>query len=388
MTLSKDQKYALDIIQQWYKADTKKRNYITLGGYAGTGKTTLIAELKKSLEKDNKKIKIAFCSFTGKASIVLKNKLREVEALKPKDVVGTIHSLIYSPVVNSKEEIIGWEVKDDLKYDLIIVDEASMVDQNIWSDLNRFKIPIVAVGDHGQLPPIGTSFNLMQKPDLRLEKIHRQAEDNPIIKLATTAREKGEVDYGDFGYNVMKLKKSDADTREVITELIENFNDDTLLLCGYNTTRVKLNKYVRETKEFFTDEPKPGDRVVCLRNNHQKNIFNGMIGKIIYLEALENSDKAFAKIEMLDDAVTFEGTIYLPQFGHSKSINFTDERKKIGDADLFDFGYAVTVHKAQGSQAKRVILFEERFKQMDDEMWRRWLYTGITRASEELFIVG
>ena len=54
--------------------------------------------------------------------------------------------------------------------------------------------------------------------------------------------------------------------------------------------------------------------------------------------------------------------------------------------DLFDFGYALTVHKAQGSQAKRVILFEERFSQMTDDEWRRWLYTAVTRAEEELFI--
>jgi len=56
--------------------------------------------------------------------------------------------------------------------------------------------------------------------------------------------------------------------------------------------------------------------------------------------------------------------------------------------DLFDFGYALTVHKAQGSQAKKVILFEERFSKMDDTDWKRWLYTAITRAEEELLIFG
>jgi exodeoxyribonuclease-5 len=58
------------------------------------------------------------------------------------------------------------------------------------------------------------------------------------------------------------------------------------------------------------------------------------------------------------------------------------------EIDLFDFGYALTVHKAQGSQAQKVVLFEERFSKMDDETWCRWLYTGVTRAGEELYIIG
>jgi ATP-dependent exoDNAse (exonuclease V) alpha subunit len=76
------------------------------------------------------------------------------------------------------------------------------------------------------------------------------------------------------------------------------------------------------------------------------------------------------------------------QFNSKEPLNFTDKRRTIMAGDLFDFGYAVTVHKAQGSEAKKVILFEERFRQMEDEMWARWLYTAVTRAQEELYIIG
>jgi len=69
-------------------------------------------------------------------------------------------------------------------------------------------------------------------------------------------------------------------------------------------------------------------------------------------------------------------------------LNFTDKRSKVMAGDLFDFGYALTVHKAQGGQAKKVVLFEERFKKMSDQQWRRWLYTAVTRAEEELIIFG
>jgi superfamily I DNA/RNA helicase len=82
----------------------------------------------------------------------------------------------------------------------------------------------------------------------------------------------------------------------------------------------------------------------------------------------------------------FHGLIAAGQFGADGPLNFTPDRKKTVRGDLFDFGYALTVHKAQGSQAKRVILFEERFAKMDDDEWRRWLYTAVTRAEEELYI--
>ena len=84
----------------------------------------------------------------------------------------------------------------------------------------------------------------------------------------------------------------------------------------------------------------------------------------------------------------YKGLIFKSQFGAPEPINFTKERFRLRDHDIFDFGYALTVHKAQGSQAKRVVLFEKRFSKMDDEAWRRWLYIGITKAEEELFIVG
>lgn len=388
LTLTQNQKDVLDKLLSWFKSN-KEIQFITLGGYAGTGKTTLISIFREKLYKTDPKIKVAFCSYTGKATRVLKNKLIQNEAIFAKDNISTIHSLIYSPIMDKNEEIIGWKQKeiDEVKYDLIIIDEASMVDFEIWKDLLSYHIPIIAVGDHGQLPPINSSFSLMQRPLLRLEQIHRQAEGNPIIEISILARTRGFIPAKEYSKTVIKYDKNSDDAQANIGDALEAYDLDTLVLCGYNYTRIKLNKHIRQIKGFSSPTPQSGDRVICLRNNHKQKIFNGMTGTLSSIDDAED-DWYYAKIDLDDEESQFEGLIYSPQFNNTESINFTTNRKAVMKGDLFDFGYALTVHKAQGSQSKKVILFEEKFRQMDEEMWRRWLYTAVTRAEEELYILG
>ncbi|MBA3679254.1 AAA family ATPase, partial [Candidatus Saccharibacteria bacterium] len=193
-TLSGEQARALTAIGQWLKAFEKNGNpqFLTLGGYAGTGKTTLLAALRTILNTNRPEIRISFAAFTGKAALVLKHKLKTDNIMQRGDSVSTLHSLMYHSE-GSKDSAPSWRKRDELKADLIVVDEASMVSEEIWQDLLSFGKPILAVGDHGQLPPIGSNFNLMDEPNLRLEKIWRQAADSPIISLATLARTSGEL---------------------------------------------------------------------------------------------------------------------------------------------------------------------------------------------------
>ncbi len=383
--LSDDQKIALHSVLAWYKHDSSRKKFITLGGYAGTGKTTLIAIMRKELNKLQDNLKVGFASYTGKAARVLKTELTKQHVILPKDTVGTIHSLIYSPIVNEKEEIIGWQQKTKIDRDLIIIDEASMVDEMIWRHLISYNVPIIVVGDHGQLPPIKGSFNLVQEPLLRLEKIHRQAEKNPIIGLSIQAREHGMIRQGVYSDTVIKYNMSEYDGQEAMQELLRSYDNDTLILCGYNITRKKLNAHIRSVFEFDSPQPVTGDRVICLRNNHRKHIFNGMLGTVENISQIDD-DWYHAEIAMDDEHQTYKGLISVKQFNENSALNFTADRRQTMQGDLFDFGYALTVHKAQGSQAKRVILFEERFKQMTDDEWKRWLYTAVTRAQEELYI--
>ena len=386
MELSTDQKKALDTLMGWSKK-MGENQFLTLGGYAGTGKTTLISVYRKKIREENKKIRVAFASFTGKATRVLRGKLAEMETVYKEDSIGTIHSLIYSPIVDTKKNIVGWKKKDEIEADLIVIDEGSMVDGTIWGDLVSYGLPIVVVGDHGQLPPIRGDFNLMERPMVKLEKIHRQAEKNPIIKVSMLAREEGKIPFEKFGEGVEKMNKREMDCQERVEELLGNFTTDLLVLCGYNNTRVKLNKFIREGMQFESAEPTVNDRVICLRNNHKVGIYNGMLGII---EGLKSKDDQWfkAEIKMDGEQDSYEGLILKSQFNSQEAMNFSKNRYLTIKGDLFDFGYALTVHKAQGSQAKRVVLFEERFSQMDENMWRRWLYTAVTRAEEELFIVG
>jgi exodeoxyribonuclease-5 len=144
-------------------------------------------------------------------------------------------------------------------------------------------------------------------------------------------------------------------------------------------------------RERNSPTPQIGDRVICLRNNWEVGIYNGMLGTIKSLQDELNDDGEhhwyMAEIKM-DDGTLYKGKISKHQF----EANSTQREvpgllhKQVGD--LFDFGYALTVHKAQGSQARKVVVFEERNKHMDDEAWRRWLYTAVTRAEEELVIIG
>jgi exodeoxyribonuclease-5 len=415
--LSKDQHNAAKKIVGWYFSP-KRTRFVTLGGYAGTGKTTLIGVIKSEISRihaerqknaeppevqgplntrwsglskksrtPGKHLKMALCSYTGRATQNLKTRLQENDAISWRDTISTIHGLIYDPIENSSGVIVGWRQKDEIEADLIIVDEASMIDQQIWRDLLSYNVPIIAVGDHGQLPPIRGKFSLMQKPMLKLEKIHRQATGNPIVKVATLARRNGVVPHREFGNNIVKFDRKDPFTSDTVEELLQGYTEDTIILCGYNSTRNQINNYVRAALGFESPEPQPGDRVICQRNNHKKQIYNGMLGTI---ERINKADEDWFDVEILmdDSGVRYVGLVYAHQFGAPVGINFTENRALALKGDLFDFGYALTVHKAQGSQARKVIMFEERFKQMDDDMWKRWLYTGITRAQEELFLVG
>lgn len=383
-TLSPDQAEALRQIGAWYRS--RSAPYLTLGGYAGTGKTMLIAYLRHKLREFDEDARVAFCAYTGKAARVLQERLREQRVPRKQDSVSTIHSLIYTSSESSGETPV-WTRKETLDRDLIIVDEASMVDETIWKDLLSFGIPILAVGDHGQLPPVGSSFSLMKEPQIRLERIYRQAEDSPIIEVATLARTTGALPVREYGAGVRKLDRGLPETGLMVQELLESWRPELLVLCGYNHTRVKLNAAIRQYLDMESPQPQSGDRVVCLRNNRMKKIYNGMIGRMVRCVPVDEMWYE-AEIELEGEDYTYSGYILRQQFGALETVKEVPLAPDGERGDLWDFGYALTVHKAQGSQATRVLVFEERFARSSEEDWRRWLYTAVTRAQEELTVIG
>jgi exodeoxyribonuclease-5 len=403
LVLSPEQERVHDDLITWLQhyEDEGYRNYITVGGYAGTGKTHLATALRISLRNLNRTVRLGFCAFTGKASSVLKERLESMGGLYEDDYVGTIHGMIYRPILeedeNGRQKIAGWKRRSELPHDLIILDEASMVSSDLWRDLTSYGIPIIAVGDHGQLPPIGDRFSLVHRPDLILNEIHRQALDSPIIRLSVEVRTRGEIPFGTFGRDVYKMRQSSSDFNDLFESL--DFSQPTIVtLCGMNWTRVQLNRQIRKKLGYYGEVPYEGERIICLKNNRYTKLMNGQLGTLGSICLCEPPHIYEAVIEMDNMSERYQTLVHSCCFGKKEYNGCYDEvsPKKVEHilddtghpaVDLFDFGYAISVHRSQGSEWDSVLLFEERSQYWDAEFYKRWLYTAVTRAKDKLFVV-
>ena len=338
----------------------------------------------------------------GKASSVLKYKLETNRALYQQDYCGTIHGLIYRPdkmIWNKKLKtyiISGWRLKNQDELDdfrIIIIDEASMISKKIWNDLSSFNITIIAFGDHGQLPSIGDdAFNLLKNPTYTLTEIHRQAFNSPIIKLSKFVREEGYIPFGIYSENIFKLNWKEKRCKQMLKTV--DFTDENLVgLCAFNSTRVKINNNIRKKMNFIEDAPYAGEKIVCLANNHSNKVMNGQIGNVVWV--LPGKKHHMITININDNV--YESFVSTRCFGEVQYTIYdqSSELKKLWKhamaqgytLDFFDYGYIISVHKSQGSEWNKVVLFEQRTTRWDDEYYTKWLYTAITRAKEKLFII-
>jgi exodeoxyribonuclease-5 len=250
-----------------------------------------------------------------------------------------------------------------------------MVDAKLGCDVLSFGTPVLVLGDPAQLPPIhGTGFFTTATPDVVLTDVQRQACDNPIIHMATTIRQGGRLAAGNYG-------SSRVVPRDAIA-LAELATADQVLV-GRNATRRLLNERLRNHLERHGAIPQPSDRLVCLRNNHTRGLLNGSTW--ITRAALAGDRDSIMLAIAPDDApnaVTYTET-HLAFFRGTANdeLSYFEQRK----FDQFDFGYAITVHKAQGSQWPNITLFDQASVFGKDA--GKWLYTAITRASNSLTIV-
>lgn len=414
MKWSPQQDAALKAVQKWM-TDSEEQVF-RLFGYAGTGKTTLAQHFA-----DGVKGVTLFAAFTGKAAHVLRQKgCRNA---------STIHSLIYIPkgksqqrlrelerdlaearhLANKEAQQFGGDVEADrevqqlqrfveeerknlsrpafsLNLDsgvrtaaLVVIDECSMVDGRMGQDLLSFGTKVLVLGDPAQLPPIGDGgFFTNQEPDIMLTEIHRQARDNPIIRLATEARQKMESAVGEYGSSLI-IDTGDMNM-EAATEMALSAGQ---ILVGRNKTRHTSNRRMRQLLGLDEGPPVPSDKLVCLRNNHDLGLLNGSLWSLKDSGPIDD-DMLYLAVESLDGMATepLEVVAWAHPFqGRELKVPWW-ERK---EAEEFDYGYALTVHKAQGSQWDDVLLFDESGCFRADK-WR-WLYTGITRAAERITIV-
>lgn len=403
ISLNNEQDECLNHLYNYLTGDND-RLIFSVDGYAGTGKTTIIAFLTSIINGNlrNKYRNIAFLTFTGKASSVLKNKLDEYNIFNEnKDYSGTIHSLLYIPKleydsVTKVKKIIGWKKRDNLAdYDLIIIDESSMVSEEILNDLLSYGIPILMFGDSFQLQPVsGKQNKYVNSPNYRLKEIHRQALDNPIIYLSKFVRENYYIPNGVFSPQVFKLDWNEQKTQDIFYNL-DFFNFDNInelcILCGYNNTRMNLNKIIRNKLGFSKMPIYSGEKVMALNNDGI--LTNGQIGLVLF-ELYQPQYKMWRLDVKFDNGLIHQ--LFAPEkfFDKSHKYNIYDELrdlkkkyKKLSHITALAYSYVITVHKSQGSEFDKVVLFEERLPKMDDYEYARWLYTGITRAKEKLFVV-
>ena len=361
MDWSPQQDTALKAVSFWLKRG--KPQVFRLFGYAGSGKTTLARAIADDLDGD-----VLFGAFTGKAALVMRSKgCRDAR---------TIHSMIYRARDTDTEEP-SFVLNEDgpaSKAELIIIDECSMVDEALGRDLLSFGKPVLVLGDPAQLPPIkGGGFFTEDAPDAMLTEVHRQAADNPIIRLSMLIRDGGRLTPGHFGAS-----------RIVSRDLIdaEQVKAADQVLVGLNRTRRAYNRRMRELLGRAGTLPEPGDKLVCLKNDRKKGLLNGSLWNVQTAGAVRRKKIRMTVIPEEDSAHKPLRIGVLPEFFTSEEeIPYSLRR----ESDEFDYGYALTVHKAQGSQWDKVVLFDESgaFREHRD----RWLYTGVTRAAESLTIV-
>jgi exodeoxyribonuclease V len=351
ITLSGQQEAGMAAILEFLDSD---RQVFQMDGYAGTGKTTLLVLVAQAAEQRD--IKTRLCAFTGKAASILEKK----SAMR----ASTIHGLHYKLVEverdkRGKKVLQFARVEQDFGGSLVLVDESSMISEEIGRDLLQTGAKIIAFGDPGQLPPVkGVAF--FNKPDFILTEIHRQALESAIIRQAHNVREHGRYEADTDDFRVGRLRDDDLRAADV-------------LLCFRNNTRHRLNTRMRD---LFGREgiPRAGEPVMCLKNARRYGIFNGAV-------------YALAEDFGPDDPVIYlemgEAVLEVPNVGFVEPGGSIDD---FGDGDpvttAFDFGYALTVHKAQGSEWDKVALFDEYHR----EGRSAWCYTGISRAAKSIMV--
>lgn len=394
--LSTMQTAAYDAVQRWLRAP--EQPFFYLAGYAGTGKTTVANALTAGR-------RTVFGAYTGKAA--------EVMARRGCTGATTIHRLIYRPkgfgtdgraaelrteierlsrmdpvprgqIARAIEELnarktsaggFGFELDRDnpiiTEADMIVVDEVSMVSEDMFRDLVSFGKPILVLGDPAQLPPVGApGFFTHRQPDFMLTEIHRQAAESGVLQLATMVREGRWPRAGRYGTSVV-ASASDVRADPATMRAADQ------ILCGYNKTRTALNGAMRGKAAPVL--PVAGDKLVCLRNNHDRGFFNG--STMIALEDGWDAPGAGGRMRshVIVEKDGVEETVEIDRAaiaGAGAGDNF--------DLIALDYAWALTCHKAQGSQWDRVLVIEE--SDVAREHARAWAYTAITRAAEQVVI--
>jgi exodeoxyribonuclease-5 len=392
-----EQSKAIKAVLNWYQNDTKRQQIFRMFGFGGTGKSSVLNEISYVIQNGEgvRAGNILFATYTGKAAAVMRSKGMPA---------STIHSLIYKPQIDPVTgQIIGFAINDESDLNnasLLVCDEVSMVNEEMGEDLKSFGIPILVVGDRGQLDPIkGEGYFMSEEPDVELTKIERVALDNPLIWMANEVR---------LGNYLKPGKYGDSEVHRLEGKIPAEFiMEADQLICGMNRTRTTLNRRYRKLMGYFDQDsefPVLGDRLMCLKNNKDTGVLNGTqwhcgtptIEKIWKRKDWRNKNSKLEETNVQGLHMRVRSCDLFDADGNPLIINTVcsthhfDENiqpphwKDISGTDEYTFAYAATVHKFQGSQASHVVIKDESSVFRDQEWKHR--YTSISRASERVDI--
>lgn len=339
MALTADQERAMKILLSRHQ---NKEKVSILQGVAGSGKSYLLSYLIQYLGYPEEKV--AFATYTGTAAKILMRQGLNA---------STIHQLIYNPIIR-RGVCVGFRIKPkrDLQgLKLVVIDEFSMVPETILQDLLSFNIPIIFVGDHAQLPPIGEPNKLIFQADATLTEPLRQALNNPILWAANEVRLGKGLPTGLHGGILYVGNKGDLKE--------EWLRPEVKIIAGLNKTRNKINLQISGSPS-----PEEGHQIIFLKNDWSTFITNGTIAEILDLEQVSFSTYKL-KIQLEDELIV-------------ESYKADFQKKANPRNQFFDFAYCLTCHKAQGAtyDSPGLIIDESQYFR---EYKKHWLYTGLTR---------
>ena len=391
MILTNEQEQALKIILQKYKNHEK---YVTICGFAGVGKSTLVKFAVEALDVD--KNRVAYTSFCGKAAEVLRKKGNK-NAM-------TLHKLLYDSIPRPGGGFFR-KPKISLDYDIVIVDEISLAPKSMLEMLLKHKVFCIFIGDNFQLPQIdkNESHTYLDHPDIFLSTVMRQAAESEIIQLTMKIRNGEDIPFMS-GREVIVVPRKDLVTGHL------TWADN--IITATNATRHGINKQMRELLGY-EGELCSGEKIVCRRNYWEDlnedgdALVNGTVGIVQNIYDSFITIPSYIKnnrhqIPVLGCNIVPDGGKEFNNVNIDKDFLLTEQfcvdwrvayqvgrlRNKIGDIlpRQITYGYALTCHSSQGSEWDNVLVIEESFP-FDKKEHQRWLYTAATRAAEKLVLV-
>jgi len=400
IVLTERQQFALDDIRDWMSQPYDGNPYV-IHGFAGTGKSTLMGKILQEVSMPG----LALMAPTGKAAKVLSSKTGKKAT--------TIHKFLYKPVEDELSELqeqlgqlhaerdhaelddaiaryddliktVDARIKEltddgageDLRFmyrgpkegtQTIVVDETSMVAADIMEDLLELNIRMILMGDPGQLTPVKAKAGWDgMEPNVFLDQIVRTTGAGSGINLAAQAIRKNRAYHNGEGFQIFDRGQLTWD----------QYLEADLVLCGRNKLRQALNKGIRKKLGFTSPYPSPGEPVICLGNNPQFDIVNG---EILTLVELDNTKRQiWSGWFRSDDDKVKHIKFWSPLFEDDQARTYVP-----AGIAMLTHARCLTVHKAQGSEANRVVVCDD----WTGSDYDKWLYTGVTRGKSHVSLV-